>query len=351
MDQTNLKVNRLPVPTWNWLKMNGTQVSVLPPREEGECNFSIPDGFVEAPDIQMAEIEGNAGPDMERLVKESGVGALNFFAQGSAEPLRLDFSYKGSTSALNAVGLETSAGSEASLIMDFRSASDASGLVAVQTKIKVGDNSTLKIVQVQRLEGEMKFFNDLGIFCGENAKVSLIQLVLAGKETFTGCRCVLDGEGSIFNADVGYLLGDDQRLDMNYWAIHGGARSISDINASGVLRGNAYKLFRGTIDFRRGAAHSVGGEKEDVLLMSDDAVNGTIPLLLCGEEDVEGNHGATIGRLDDALVFYLESRGLNRESAYEMMAQARIDAVCQKITDENLRREIFSYMNGGKSDE
>ena len=49
--------------------------------------------------------------------------------------------------------------------------------------------------------------------------------------------------------------------------------------------------------------------------MGEDAVNQTIPLILCGEEDVQGSHGATIGRLDDELLFYLCSRGMSRQAA------------------------------------
>ena len=94
---------------------------------------------------------------------------------------------------------------------------------------------------------------------------------------------------------------------MNYVALHEGKKSVSEIRTNGVLHENARKLFRGTIDFKKGAAGAVGNEKEDVLLLDDDVVNQTIPLILCAEEDVEGNHGATIGKLDEDLVFYLEA--------------------------------------------
>lgn len=138
---------------------------------------------------------------------------------------------------------------------------------------------------------------------------------------------------------------------MNYTALHEGRRTQSGINASGVLRDKAFKLFRGTIDFRRGAAQASGSEKEDVLLMDDGVVNRTIPLILCGEDDVEGDHGATVGRLDDRLLFYLESRGLNREDAYEMMARARVVAVAARIPDERTRRGVERWLNGGADDE
>ncbi len=59
------------------------------------------------------------------------------------------------------------------------------------------------------------------------------------------------------------------------------------------------------------------------LLLGDDIVNQTIPLItVCGKKMSEGNHGASMGDLDDATLFYLCSRGLSREEAERMVARA-----------------------------
>ena len=81
--------------------------------------------------------------------------------------------------------------------------------------------------------------------------------------------------------------------------------------------------------------------------MDEGVRNQTIPLILCTEEDVVGNHGATIGRLDESLMFYLESRGLDREEIYEMMAKARIDATVRMIPDEKTKEDINEFLGGG----
>ena len=78
--------------------------------------------------------------------------------------------------------------------------------------------------------------------------------------------------------------------------------------------------------------------------MGDYVVNQTIPLILCAEEDVEGNHGASIGQLDEEMLFYLSSRGMSAESASNMIARARMDAVCQKIGDEQLEKLVQDYL-------
>ena len=78
----------------------------------------------------------------------------------------------------------------------------------------------------------------------------------------------------------------------------------------------------------------------DILLIDDDVVNQTIPLILCDEEDVEGNHGATIGKLDEELLFYMQSRGLPVDTIYEMMASAHVEALLGQVPDEKTRCRV-----------
>ena len=89
--------------------------------------------------------------------------------------------------------------------------------------------------------------------------------------------------------------------DCNQWV-------IDSLEENDVVVCDLYdKILRGTIDFRRGAKRGVGHESEDVLLSSPHARNRTAPLILCGEEEVEGQHAASIGRLDEAKLYYLRS--------------------------------------------
>jgi Fe-S cluster assembly scaffold protein SufB len=64
-----------------------------------------------------------------------------------------------------------------------------------------------------------------------------------------------------------------------------------------------------------------------VLLIDDTVVNKTIPLILCAEEDVQGAHGASLGRPDEELLFYMQSRGLDRQEALRVLEKAKLDRV------------------------
>lgn len=210
----------------------------------------------------------------------------------------------------------------------------------VHTTAAVGKNATLRLVQIRRGGETNARVNDVRVKCAEGARFEWYRVVLGG-ETYDNCSVELLGDGSSFAAEIGYRLGGDDVLDVNCEAIHAGKKTESAINASGVLSGRASKLLRGTIDLRKGCKGAVGNELEDVLLMDETVRNRSVPVILCAEEDVVGNHGATIGRLDENVVYYLESRGMERDAIYEMMAKAKLDAVIRKIPDEATRGALL----------
>ena len=113
---------------------------------------------------------------------------------------------------------------------------------------------------------------------------------------------------------------------------------------SGVLRDSSQKTFRGTIDFKTGSSGAVGAETEDVLLLGETVVNKTVPLILCAEEDVKGSHGATIGQLDEEMLFYLGSRGISEEKAVDLMAGARIGRIIREVGDEIAEQNAKAFL-------
>ena len=129
-------------------------------------------------------------------------------------------------------------------------------------------------------------------------------------------------------------------LDHNDVSVHTAKDTLCEMHTAGVLTGHADKILRGTIDFRRGAKRGVGHESEDVLLFSPAARNRTAPLILCGEEEVEGQHAASIGRLDEAKLYYLRSRGLSEEQARRLMVDARFAPAIEKIPLAALQDEV-----------
>lgn len=365
----DIQINTLPAYTWNWLHMNEVQMKGVRVSGAETLREEIPDG-VSAEDSAepvFAEVQSGCGSDMDKMIREmeistrvyrAGKGmhlsvpvrtALAYTDQGRMYDLSQNKKRSGAVAApnyenpegrINAFAIHLEKDSEMTVVMDYTSASDAKGLAAVQTKITAEENSVLHLIQIQRLGDGFTFLHDIGGTCADNARIEVIRLILGGRNTYEGCRIALPGYRAYASVDTGYQVSGDGHLDMNYDIYHTGKKTKCEMNAAGVLRDNAFKLYRGTIDFQKGCAGAEGDELEDVLLMDDTVTNQTIPIILCAEEDVVGNHGATIGRIDENLLFYMEARGMKKEEIYEMMAKARIDAVIHKIPDAQTRKVL-----------
>ena len=233
-----------------------------------------------------------------------------------------------------ALPLTLAAGEERTVLTEGADAS-------LEISAELAEGAVLRLIQVRRSGGPAQEINHVRVRCADRARFEWYRIVLGGSSTLDDCSVTLEGRESAFEAEIAYRLGGEERLDMNCEAIHLGRRTRSEILASGVLREKAFKLLRGTIDLRTGCAGAVGNEMEDVLLVDDTVRNQSVPVILCSEEDVEGNHGATIGRLDESLVFYLASRGMSPEEIDRMMAQAKMDAVLRKIPDAAIREALL----------
>lgn len=215
---------------------------------------------------------------------------------------------------------------------------DNGALLSIEAELE--KDAVLNLILVRRADAADKSIADIRVTCRENASFHWYRVVLGGGETYDNCSVSLEGKGSTFTADLGYRLQGTEKYDVNCEAIHLGKHSESRIRSFGALSEQAGKLLRGTIDFRKGCSGAVGNEAEDVLLLDDTVRNQSVPVILCSEEDVVGNHGATIGRPDEKILYYVASRGIDEETAIELLAQSKLDAVISQIPDEEVQRRI-----------
>ena len=289
------KLNILPVLTYSWLGVNDTQ----------------------------RELDDNT----------AGVTALD------ADSITLDVT--GSAS----YEINAAQGKEAFAVMFVKPQRNA----RLSVQINAQDSAKVKLVQV--FEGSAQTVSGVKASLADSAQFELIQLYLGTHDAVSETDVKLDGRKSAFKAGLGYLLGGNDKLDINLLADHTGRKTNSEITVKGVMNDSAEKVFKGTIDFKNGSSGAVGAENEDVLLIGEKAVNKTVPLILCAEEDVEGSHGASIGRVDEEHIFYMQSRGIPEDKITELAAQSKISQIVNMIGDEAAAQRINTILGRGKEDE
>ena len=224
------------------------------------------------------------------------------------------------------------------IIETFTGSEEVAGNTAFRTLIDAGKNSHVKLVQVFLQPKEQDVLCDVGSRCADEAGFKLVQLFLGEGSLYDGIRTDLNGNKSDFMCDIGYFGVAKQNIDINLIVNHIGKKTNCGISVDGALKDAAKKVFKGTIDFRNGSSGSTGAETENVLLLGEDVVNKTIPVILCAEEDVNGSHGATIGELDPQTLFYFAARGIDSEAAEDIMTKGRLEVVARKIEDEKTEK-------------
>ena len=219
------------------------------------------------------------------------------------------------------------------------------GITGSSLRIFAAEGAHVTVRRVQTLDNTWTDLDDMGLFAADGATIDVHQTVLGAGRTYTGLAGDLRGYNSTINVYTHYLGHGDQELDFNYILRHHGSKSTCNLYANGVLAGTSKKTLRGTIDLIRGSKGAVGHEVDNVLLVDEGVSNKTVPNILCNEDDVMGNHGATIGHIKADQLFYLESRGLSPAQAEQMFVTASLEDAWLNAANDATKQAVVRLGN------
>jgi Fe-S cluster assembly protein SufD len=187
------------------------------------------------------------------------------------------------------------------------------------TEIVVGDGATVRFVSMQDYSDSVFQFDYKNAHVGKNARMEWVDCCLGSTFTHSTMRSLLAGEGGVSIIKGLFVGNGSQRFDVGAQVIHAAPHTTSDISGRGVLNGKAKNIYRGLVRIERNAPGSNGFQKEDVLMLSEDAEADAIPQLEIDNNDVKCSHAATTTHVDKEKLFYLMARGLNEKDATRLM--------------------------------
>lgn len=212
-------------------------------------------------------------------------------------------------------------------------------------KVIADENAEVNVNIINLLNEKSDNFQAIESILNKNAKVNYTIIDIGGKSSITNYYSNLQDENARNDAKTVYLGVDEQLKDINYIAELYGAKTNINIDVQGALSDKAKKHFKGTIDFKKGCKKAKGDENEYCMLLSDKAKAIALPMLLCAEEDVEGNHSTASGKVDSKVLFYIMSRGLSYKEAVKLLVKSRFIKIIEQISDQNLKNEIISKID------
>ena len=180
----------------------------------------------------------------------------------------------------------------------------------------------LHLIEMLGVNEGQQHLESVGLEIHQDAAVDVKQYALGGSTIGLGLTANLVGARARLDLNNRYHATHEETLDINHLVRMRGTSTRAQLTESGVLNEAAKKTLRATIDLVRGAKDAQGNEIETVMILGDDVVNKTMPVILCDEDDVAGNHGATIGSVSPEQLDYLAARGLSRQAAEQLFIRA-----------------------------
>lgn len=188
--------------------------------------------------------------------------------------------------------------------------------------INVHENAHLDWTIIQQAGADATLLRSSRIRLHDDATLDLHALELGCKLVRHEIRAELAGARSRFDSRGAFVLHGRQHADMEVLVTHRGRDSVSNAAWRGVAGDRARGVVHGRILVQPGADGADGSFYNKNLLLSPDAEIDTRPALEIYADEVKANHGATVGQLDENVLFYLRSRGIPLEMARRILVRA-----------------------------
>jgi Fe-S cluster assembly protein SufD len=222
-------------------------------------------------------------------------------------------------------------GAQATIVEVYVGAGKTSYLTNAVTEIVAGEGAVIDHYVLQQESGNAFHLRSLDIRQEASSNVSTFNVSLGAGLSRSESNTVLNAEGAECALNGLYMVTGRQHVDNQTSIDHAKPHGTSSELYKGILSGQSTGVFNGRIHVRPDAQKTVSRQTNKNLLLSDEALVNTKPLLEIFANDVKCNHGATIGRLDANQVFYLRSRGLSDAHARSLLTYAFASDLVSKV--------------------
>ena len=339
-----IAINRLPILTYPYLKTNDTKIIFAAPQVSAAADFSdktyVNVGAEFPEDFEGASAETLAASlagEKYTITIPSGMQAKLTIE------IKLEEQHAGYAGAYHFL---LQKGAQLELVWKL-SGTETAQSSYLASYYELEEAAELKISKLQADLGEATLYDQRFFKLGKSAQADVVSAELGGKQVIVHSRGNLNGDEAALTERTVYSGTGKQHLDLFYHIDHWGKKTVSLIDGKGALAGEAKKIFRSTLDFHRGCAGSAGEEGDYAVQLSPKAKNISLPLLLCTEDNVAGNHATSAGQVSEEDVYYLMSRGFSWEEARRIIVESlmrpiidSLDPSLQETALEEIRRKL-----------
>lgn len=342
-----MKLNETPVRTSRNFRINNIQLEniVLPEKIASFNNVTIKAKKITA-NIESEELVYGLGEALTKEAQEKGNQKIKLVMDNEEEKSEINFKFdENNLNLIDNIQIIAEENTSSIVTIKYNSKKDIkcyhNGIINVLAK----KNSKIHVIIVNFINEVSNNFIAIQNALEENSNVKYTIIDFGGKNSITNYYSNLKGDFAKNTIDTIYLGKEEQLFDLNYITELRGKKTNVNIEVEGALRDKAKKHFKGTIDFKKGCKKAKGNENETCMLLSDTAKSLALPMLLCSEEDVEGNHSCSSGKASQKELFYIMSRGFTLNEAIKLLVRAKFNKILESIENEELKEEILKEID------
>jgi Fe-S cluster assembly protein SufD len=235
--------------------------------------------------------------------------------------------------------------SQATVIEGYISLGDSTYLNNVITEVLLEDNAAVQHYKLQQESLKAYHVATLQVQQQRDSRFGSHSVSTGGALVRNDINSVLDAEGANCELNGLYIVSGRQHVDFHTLIDHKKPHGTSQEFYKGVLGGRSRAVFNGQVHVHQNAQKTDAAQSNSNLLLSPDAEVDTKPQLEIYADDVKCSHGATVGQLDEQMLFYLLSRGIEEDVARGMLTYGFAHDVVERMGIELLRSRVEKILN------
>ena len=258
-------------------------------------------------------------------------------------PIRILFISNGDRSIMVNPRVNVDIGESSSLTFIEQHVGDATSFFQNESVfITLGNNAQLNHVRIQSNSEFTQNISNLNVNQAADSQYEFFQLVDGSKLGRSNICVQLDGENAQCNINSLTLSKNNQHIDNNIIVNHNSAQTHSSQFVKSILFDTSTGVFNGRTIVHENAQKITAQQTNKNILLSKKAKMNANPQLEIYADDVKCSHGSTTGQIDEDALFYLQSRGINKQDAMELMVVGFANEVLDKIPHPEIKKAIYT---------
>lgn len=260
-----------------------------------------------------------------------------------AEPIFLIHKLKeNETFYTNSLKIKVAKDIKASVVEVFVNSCENS-FYGVNRKLELEENSSLEYVKIQDINASNSMIFSLAVEQKDSSNLEISNFEYGNGFIINSFENIINAQNSNYELNSLVKLFDDSNTSNLIKTIHNEKSSISNINYKHTLKDSSKAVFKAKSIVNETALFSKAFQNCNTILLSDDATIFAQPHLEIFIDELEASHGTTTGSLDKEQLLYLQSRGISKDKAYEMLLSAFENKIVDNIKDEIIKEFVQNY--------